>query len=84
MTSSHHNIIMRTTLALDEDVYRAAKALADGSGKSLGSVVSELARRGLQPQRRPGKRGFTTVDVPEDADIIPGNRADDILADEGV
>jgi hypothetical protein len=83
MTSLHHNITMRTTLALDEDIYRAAKALADGSGRSLGAVVSELARRGLRPARRPAKPGFPTVDVPADAEVIPGNRADELLAEEG-
>lgn len=40
---------MRTTLTLDPDVYRAAVALAHRSGRRLGQVVSELARRGLSP-----------------------------------
>lgn len=40
---------MRTTLRLDEDVLAAARALAQQQDKTLGEVVSELARRGLQP-----------------------------------
>lgn len=40
---------MRTTLKLDEDVLAAARALAQQQGKTLGEVVSALARRGLQP-----------------------------------
>ena len=40
---------MRTTLKLDEDVLAAAKALAQQQGKSLGEVISELARKGLAP-----------------------------------
>lgn len=40
---------MRTTLKLDEDVLAAARALAQQQGKTLGEVVSELARRALQP-----------------------------------
>lgn len=40
---------MRTTLKLDEDVLAAARALAQQQGKTLGEVVSELARRTLQP-----------------------------------
>lgn len=40
---------MRTTLKLDEDVLAAARALAQQQDKTLGEVVSELARRGLQP-----------------------------------
>lgn len=40
---------MRTTLKLDEDVLAAARALAQQQDKTLGEVVSELARRGLVP-----------------------------------
>lgn len=40
---------MRTTLELDDDVVTAAKELAALERRSLGSVVSELARRGLTP-----------------------------------
>jgi hypothetical protein len=41
---------MRTTLNLDTDVMDAARALADADGRSLGTVVSDLARRGLLPR----------------------------------
>jgi hypothetical protein len=41
---------MRTTLNLDTDVIEAARALADADGRSLGTVVSDLARRGLLPR----------------------------------
>ncbi|CAM5375486.1 hypothetical protein [Rhodanobacter lindaniclasticus] len=40
---------MRTTLKLDEDVLAAARALAAQQDRSLGEVVSDLARKGLQP-----------------------------------
>ncbi|KLJ00336.1 CopG family transcriptional regulator [Luteimonas sp. FCS-9] len=40
---------MRTTLSLDDDVLAAARALAQAQGRSLGEVVSELARKGLRP-----------------------------------
>lgn len=42
-------IPMRTTLTLDDDVLAAARALAEAQGRSLGEVVSELARKGLAP-----------------------------------
>jgi hypothetical protein len=42
---------MRTTLSLDDDVVTAAKELAASRGVSLGTVISELARRGLTPAR---------------------------------
>ncbi len=40
---------MRTTLDIDDDVLRAARALADQRSISLGAAVSELALRGLRP-----------------------------------
>ncbi len=41
--------MMRTTLDLDDDVLSAARELARLGSRSLGSVVSELARAGLRP-----------------------------------
>lgn len=38
---------MRTTLSLDDDVLAAARALAARQGRTLGEVVSELARQSL-------------------------------------
>ncbi len=38
---------MRVTVTIDDDVLAAAKALAARKGCSLGSVLSELARRGF-------------------------------------
>lgn len=40
---------MRTTVNLDDDVVRAARSLAREQGRSLGEVISDLARRGLEP-----------------------------------
>ena len=40
---------MRTTLTLDDDIVAAARELAALEGRSIGSVISELARRGLTP-----------------------------------
>jgi hypothetical protein len=38
---------MRTTLAIDDDVLAAAKHLAEREQKSIGEVISSLARQGL-------------------------------------
>ena len=38
---------VRITLDLDDDVVSAARGLAAAERRSLGAVVSELARRGL-------------------------------------
>lgn len=38
---------MRTTLAIDDDVLAAAKHLAERERKTVGEVISTLARHGL-------------------------------------
>ena len=38
---------MRTTLAIDDDVLAAAKHLAEKEHKTVGDVISSLARQGL-------------------------------------
>ena len=40
---------MRTTLDLPDDVLERARAIARDTGRSLGQVVADLARRGLEP-----------------------------------
>ncbi len=46
---------MRTTLDIADDVLAAVKAIADEQRKSIGDVVSDLARQGL---RRPIETGL--------------------------
>lgn len=40
---------MRTTLVIDDDVLSAAKEMAATEKKSVGEVISSLARRALSP-----------------------------------
>ena len=40
---------MRTTLVIDDDVLSAAKEMAVTEKKSVGEVISTLARRALSP-----------------------------------
>jgi len=42
---------VRTTLRIDDDVIAAARELAAEERRSLGAVVSALARKGLTPAR---------------------------------
>ena len=42
---------MRTTLDIDDDVLQAAKELADLRQSTAGKILSELARKGLEPSR---------------------------------
>lgn len=67
---------MRTTLTIDDDLLAAAQALARGKSRTVGAVLSELARRGLTANQRvrrsgkfpvfsvtPGARPITLADV---------------------
>ncbi len=47
---------MRTTLTIDDDVLAAAKAIAGQQDRSVGEVVSDLARRALHPPQSPAFR----------------------------
>lgn len=47
---------MRTTLAIDDDVLAVAKAMAAQQHRSLGEVISDLARRSLHRPRVGGER----------------------------
>jgi hypothetical protein len=55
---------MRTTLDIDDDVVVAARELATGERRSLGSVISDLARRGLTPARIETDGGLPVIRVP--------------------
>lgn len=39
---------MRVTLSIDDDVLLAAKALAEEQGRSVGTIISGLARNSLR------------------------------------
>jgi hypothetical protein len=74
---------MRTTVTLDNDVFEAARAQAEASGKNLGEVLSQLARRGLRASVATDKKsGLPVFKVRSDANVIPSNRARKFLADD--
>ena len=43
--------LVRTTLDIDDDVLQAAKELAASRASTAGKVLSDLARKALQPAR---------------------------------
>jgi hypothetical protein len=61
---------VRTTLEIDDDVIAAARELAASERRSLGSVVSELARRGLTPAQVEAVDGLPVIRVPAGASPI--------------
>ena len=46
---------MRTTVDIDDDVLQAAKELAEARRSTAGKILSELARKGLEPSRTAGR-----------------------------
>ncbi len=48
---------MRTTLSIDDDVLLAARAIAHQQHRSIGEVVSDLARRALHRPEPAATRG---------------------------
>jgi hypothetical protein len=58
---------MRTTLDIDDDVLGAARTLAAERGISLGSAMTELARRGLRAAVSTFEDDLPVFDVSADA-----------------
>lgn len=68
---------MRTTLDIDEDVLQAAKERAAQRKTTAGKELSELARRGLRPDRR-------TDEVREGVPLLPPRRGAAVVTLETV
>jgi hypothetical protein len=72
--------IMRTTLDIADDVMAAARALAERDRKSIGEIISSLARLALEPRRRlkkrngipllPARKGARKVDGAHIAELL--------------
>jgi len=52
---------MRTTLDIDDDVLQAAKELASNRRSTAGKVLSDLARKALEPSGRRALRNGVPV-----------------------
>ncbi len=62
---------MRTTLAIADDVLVAAKAIAREQGKTVGEVVSDLARRSLRkPATRRERNGVPLLPVQKGNPVV--------------
>jgi hypothetical protein len=64
-------LAMRTTLTIDDDVLVAAKAIAQQQGRSIGEVVSDLARRALHRPPAPATRnGVPLLGARDDTAVV--------------
>ena len=74
---------MRTTITVDNDIFEAAQAQARASGKKLGEVISQLARRGLRASAdTASKNGLPVLKVSGNAPVIPSSRAKELLDED--
>jgi Arc/MetJ family transcription regulator len=63
---------MRTTLAIDDDILAAAKHLAQRERKSVGEVISDLARQGLARSTRGARQERNGIPLlPRRQDAVP-------------
>lgn len=50
---------MRTTIRIDDDLYREVKARAARSGRTVAAVLEDAVRRGLTPTKRRARDSYT-------------------------
>jgi hypothetical protein len=62
---------MRTTLTIDDDVLEAARELAAQERKSIGEVLSSLAREALRPKKQTRRTRNGVPLLPVRPDSVP-------------
>lgn len=79
---------MRTTLDIDEDILLAAKEHALRERKSLGAVISGLAREALRRPHEPAgpgaKPGARFAILPRRGEVVTVERVRSLMDSEGV
>jgi hypothetical protein len=63
---------VRTTIRIDDDLYRAVKERAARSGRTIAAVLEDAVRAGLQPTLPDDARGRYTVSVTGSGGLAPG------------
>jgi hypothetical protein len=77
---------MRTTIMVDDDVFEAASQISRTSGQRIGKVLSDLARRGLNPvaEVQVVKTGrFPAFSVAPGTKMMDADLAQRVLDEEG-
>ena len=85
MMRMHHDATMRTTIDLPEDLHRIATSLARHNRRSLGLVVAELMRRGLEAPaagRVAEPKGVYRIDEETGLPVITGTTR--VMTDDDV
>jgi hypothetical protein len=74
---------MRTTLEIDDDVLQAVKEIAAARRKTAGEVLSDLARKALEPTRTYTVRnGVPVLPRRPGAPILTVARVEELLDEE--
>jgi hypothetical protein len=68
----HHDVSMRTTLTLDDDLVQRLKEIARDSGRSFKDVTNEIVRRGLSTGEGPGESPEPFRVEPKSCGFKPG------------
>ena len=77
-----YNLMMRTTLSIDDDVLDAARCYAEANRVPLGEAISTMARRGISRIRTGiGDDGFPIIEVPDDFPLLTDADVARLLAD---
>lgn len=63
---------MRTTVRIDDALYRRAKEYAARSGRSVGEVIEDALRASLQPRRGPALEALPDLPVYGGSGTMPG------------
>lgn len=74
---------MRTTLTLEDDVFRLVKRYAESRSLPLGTAVSDLVRKGFTVQHPTRvKNGITVFDVPADSRRVTARQVREVAAED--
>lgn len=63
---------MRTTIRIDDALYRRAKAHAARSGRSVSGLIEDAVRAALQPKRRTPTEPLPELPVFGGSGLMPG------------
>ena len=79
---------MRTTLALDDDVFAFARARAQREHITVGQMISRLAREGIRAQNTPRPQSAAPKSkfalLPARDEIITTEHVRDLMDQEGI
>lgn len=73
---------MRTTLAIDDDILSAARAIARRDRRPIGQVVSDLARRGMKSERGMAKASAGFPVLPRRGVVVTPELVNELRDDE--